>query len=98
MAAKELHFEDLMNKTLLVGLTYCKKDGETAGRRQFWGTVVQADEEAIAIRRSDGEVVTLPPDLRSIQPAEKGEYRLQSTGETVVDPDFTSSWSVYLKS
>jgi len=36
----------------------------------------------------------LPPDLRAFQDAPPGEYRLRSTGEVVVDPDFISSWTI----
>jgi len=42
-----------------------------------------------------GETYRLPPDMRAFFPATKGEYRLRSTGEVVVDPDFfTTTWSV----
>lgn len=41
-----------------------------------------------------GEIVTLPPLLEVFEEAEAGIYRLQATGEEVVDPDYTASWTV----
>ena len=34
------------------------------------------------------------PELRAAKPAPKGAYRLHSAGEAVIDPDFTSVWTV----
>ena len=93
-----LSFADIMNKTLLIGLTYYKQDGIIDYQRQYWGTVIKADKELITIQKANGETVSIPPDLRSIKPADKGEYHLLSTGEVVIDPDYTSSWSIYPKS
>ena len=43
---------------------------------------------------ADGEVYILPPDLRPFSEAAPGSYSLRSTGETIVDPDFTSTWEI----
>lgn len=86
--------ENLIGATVLVGLTF----NEPAGQRleQFFGTVMNADpEEGITLRLEgsrSGEVYTLPPDLRAFFPARPGSYRLRETGETVVDPDYTTTW------
>ncbi|MFX0060574.1 MAG: hypothetical protein ACFFC7_00125 [Candidatus Hermodarchaeota archaeon] len=37
---------------------------------------------------------SLPPDLSAFQKAEPGDYRLRSTGEVVINPDFTVLWTV----
>jgi len=37
---------------------------------------------------------TLPPDLSSTKRAPRGEYKLHSTGEIVVDPDFIATWNL----
>jgi hypothetical protein len=34
------------------------------------------------------------PDLRGIQEAPPGVYRLRSTGEEVHDPDFFYTWTI----
>jgi hypothetical protein len=84
----------LVGKRVLVGLTYLDKDGEVADQVQFHGVVVAegGPDEPIELQRADtGELFTLPPQL---EPAEPGEYRLRSTGETVVDPDFLATWTI----
>lgn len=50
----------------------------------------------ILIEQKNGEILSLPSDLRAIEPAPEGEYRLHSTGEVVVNPDFLSTWTVEL--
>jgi hypothetical protein len=53
--------------------------------------------EVIEVRRADtGDIFTLPPALEAFAPAPPGEYRLRSTGEVVVDPDFTCVMQVHL--
>jgi hypothetical protein len=38
--------------------------------------------------------MTLPPDLRALQAAKPGQYQLRSTGETIENPDLTTSWTM----
>ena len=90
----ELSLADLSGKTILVGITYYTKDNEFIEQKQYWGTVIEANDKQILIRQKNGELLSLPPDLRSTKLAPKGEYRLRSTGEIVIDPDFTSEWNV----
>jgi hypothetical protein len=79
-----------LGKRLLVGITYEDEEGETVRQEQFHGLIVEAGEEGIVIERSDtGERRSLPPEL---MPARPGEYRLRSTGEVVVDPDYLAKW------
>ncbi len=75
-----------IGKRLLVGITYETADGEFLSQDQFHGVIVEAGEGEILLERDDtGERMSLPPML---QEAEPGEYRLRSTGEVVVDPDY----------
>jgi hypothetical protein len=37
---------------------------------------------------------TLPPDLQSFHEAPPEEYRERSSGEIIVNPDFTTMWEV----
>ena len=90
----ELSFSDLLGKTILVGITYYTKDNEFIEQKQYWGTVIEANDRQIRFRQKNGDVFGLPPDLSSTKPSPKGEYRLHSTGEIVVGPDFTSVWIV----
>lgn len=77
---------------VLVGVTYL--DGDHNVQIQRHGVVVRCDEQVIEIEKPDGEVFTLPPAPEAFSPAPPGEYRLRSTGETVVDPDFLATWTV----
>lgn len=86
---------ELIGKHVLIGLTYELADGDVESQHQLHGLVVRCDESTIAIEPwGGGELFTLPPDLRSFQRAPAGEYRLRSTGEVVVDPDYLASWTV----
>lgn len=90
--------EALPDAVLLVGITYLAADGSLIEQQQFFGRVQSAHHaEGIALvleGRRGGERYTLPPDTRSLSRAEPGNYRLRSTGEVVVNPDFTVSFSL----
>ena len=92
----ELQFSDLLGKVLLVGLTYYTHDHVFVEQKQFFGKVISADERGVTVEKPDGTLLNLPPDLRSTKIAPPGEYRLRSTGEVVVDPDFLATWNVTL--
>lgn len=87
---------ELVGKRLLFGVTYLDSDGELLERFQACGTVTSADpDDVVAIDvPGDDEPFTLPPAPEAYDPAEPGEYRLRSTGEVVVDPDFVTSWTI----
>jgi len=59
------------------------------------GTLIESNENTICIKQKNGELFGLPPDLSSTKPAPPGEYRLNSTGEIVTDPDFLTTWTFY---
>ena len=91
----------LIGKIVLLGLTFATADGEVIEQVQRHGVIEQAHpDEGIGVRLVgpgqvwDGEVYVLPPDLRRFSEAAPGSYRLRSTGETIVDPDFTSTWEI----
>ena len=58
---------------------------------QYAGRVTEIGD-LIRIETTSGEETTLPPDLSTFRRAEPGTYRLKSTGEAIVDPDFLSTW------
>jgi hypothetical protein len=85
----------LVGKSILLGLTYLRQDGTLLRRVQLHGEVIRADDAGVAIRvAGSGEVYRLPPDLRGMKQAPVGEYRLKSTGEVVVNPDYVASWTI----
>ena len=85
----------IVGKRLLIGLTFVKYSGELIEQKQLHGIVEQISKEAgIVVRLSDGSAYRLPPDLRGIQQAPPGTYRLRSTGEEVQDPDFLYTWTI----
>ncbi|HUO07316.1 MAG TPA: hypothetical protein VM008_03220 [Phycisphaerae bacterium] len=86
--------DDYIGKHLLVGLTYLDHDGAITRQLQLHGTITQICDEGIFIEQPDGEEFSLPPDPDSLRPAKPGEYRLRSTGEVVVNPDYLSNWEV----
>jgi hypothetical protein len=90
--------DGLVGLLLLVGVTYLAADGETVtSKLQYYGRIVQADETGIKIACEGsraGQTMTLPPDLRGMQAAKPGQYRLRSTGEVVENPDLTAAWSI----
>ena len=91
----ENRFEDIVGKVILVGITHYTRRGACIKQKQLWGTVISAGQSGIVIRQKDGTSFSIPPDLSSTEPAKPGEYRLRSTGEVVVNPDYLSTWNSY---
>lgn len=93
--------EDVRNvigKRVLVGVTYRTMDDEVASIEQFHGIVGRVSRsEGLLLRLPAGGERIIPPDLSRLEPAAPGEYRLKTTGEVVLDPDFTAMWTVYPK-
>jgi hypothetical protein len=83
----------LIGKRVLIGLTYVET-GQDDRHEQKHGVVKDVSEGGVTVRLSDGGTYSLPPDLRPWKSAPPGEYRLRSTGEVVVDPDFIANWRV----
>ena len=85
-----------MGRVILVGITRTDDDGVEA-HEQYVGRAEVEDQETyclVTLACSDGETRSYPFDARSITRAERGEYRLRSTGEVVVNPDFLMHWTV----
>lgn len=86
---------ELLGKGVLVGITRVDHNDEPISQEQFHGYVESLDDNLVHIRvASSGEDFTLPPEPAAFVRARPGHYRLRSTGEVVVDPDFSSSWTV----
>ena len=89
------HAASFIGKHLLIGMTYLDSEDNLIEQKQFHGKIVRINEcEGIVIQLSNSsEEYMLPPDLDSLRAAPKGEYRLRSTGEVVVDPDLLTTWT-----
>jgi hypothetical protein len=83
----------MIGKTVLVGINYLDSAEEIIEQIQFAGVVTSVDP-LIAIECGEAEPFTLPPEADAFDAATPGEYRLRSTGEVVVDPDYVTSWTV----
>jgi hypothetical protein len=85
----------LLGKYVLIGFTRIAADDTVLEKTQHHGRIALVDpDDGIKVVLSDGEVLTLPPDLDAFRAAAPGIYVLRSTGEEVVDPDFTAAWTI----
>src|SRR5690349_13837487 len=85
-----------VGKHLLIGMTYLDHNYQFIEQKQFHRTIVRINEhEGIVIKLHNSEdEFKLPPDIKSLQTAAPGEYRLRATGEIVVDPDLVTTWTL----
>jgi len=87
--------DSLLNKTLLIGITVLDDNDELITQIQVYGPVIRSNADGIVICRNQTQSeFTIPPDFDNVSEAKPGEYNLRSTGETVIDPDYLSSWTV----
>jgi hypothetical protein len=86
----------LRNISVLIGLTYLDHNEKLIEQRQCVGAILTfSNEEGIRIKLQDSdEPLDLPPDPRGIRVAKPGTYRLRSTGQEVVNPDFVATWTI----
>jgi len=78
---------------LLVGITFRDADGTVLRAEQFCGRVIEVADGVVVVERA-GEQAVLPADVGAYETAQPGRYVLQSTGETVIDPDYLTVWDV----
>ena len=90
-----LNFNKLINKTILVGLTY-KNNTEIIKLSQFFGKIISSDKVngITVLKNNSDELFSLPPDLSAIKKAPKGFYTLKETNETIKNPDYLSTWII----
>lgn len=85
----------LIDKVILIGITVLDKNDELITQIQVYGPVIRVSAEGIVIKRNvTSAEFAIPPDFEHVIEAEKGEYRLRSSGEVVVNPDYISSWTL----
>ena len=89
--------ELLHGKILLVGINFCENDEEETliEHYQTSGIIERVTEEGfIVIIRNDGSLFKIPYSPPSMIAATEGEYREDSTGKIIINPDFITSWTV----
>ena len=97
-SAADLDADDLVDKIVVIGITYMTHDDVLISQEQFQGRITAYHPingihlELLGCR--EGEPYRLPPDLKQLKKAEPGEYTLRSTGEVVIDPDYTTFWTL----
>jgi hypothetical protein len=84
----------MIGATLLVRIAYLKPDDTVGHVAEFAGVVTSVDP-LVTIERGGLEQFTLPPDPDAFEVGVPGEYHLHTTGEIVVNPGYTSIWTVH---
>lgn len=98
MTWEELQFH-LTDKIFLIGLTFLDNDGNFLEQYQTHGTVTELNDMGLLkFERKDGSVFQMPYDKETIKKAEEGEYKEQSSGEIIKNPDFIMTWEITTKS
>ncbi|MEX1030677.1 MAG: hypothetical protein WDZ91_11630 [Paenibacillaceae bacterium] len=96
MEIDENKMKSLLYRYVIIGLSYVDRNEIVLETVQLHGRVMRINStEGIVVQREDKqEEYKLPLDFDAFQPAQPGEYKLNKTGEIIVDPDFISSWSI----
>jgi len=85
----------MVGKRVLVGFTVLSSEDELIEQRQITGVVISVDaHRGIQLALDDESTYWLPPDVRPFEEAAPGEYRLRSTGQTILDPDYVCEWTI----
>ena len=88
-------YKYLIGKTILVRLTYVDEFNNLLEKNIIYGKIVKITSDTIDIIRSDNhQLFSLPPDMSAIKEAQKGNYFISSTGESVSNPDYLSMWTI----
>ena len=85
-----------MGARLLVGVNLRATDGSLISQEQFCGQVLEVADGVVVVERphAPGDPAVLPADPAGYEKAAAGRYVLGTTGETVVDPDYVTTWDV----
>ncbi len=88
--------QELIGKTVLVGITHVSAKGETLGHSQYYGKILSADNErgVLVVRKGVKDVVALPPDPNAFRIAQPATYTLRSSGMKVKNPDYLALFRV----
>ena len=81
--------EEIIGKTVIVGLTFVDKNDKKIRDDDFAGQIIEiSDEKGIVIVNNDTmNAIALPPIFEAFQVAEKGYYELKKSGLKIKDPE-----------
>lgn len=88
--------EELIGKSVLVGITHVNEKGKVLGNSQYAGVVIRANaQEGVIIKRIGTEdFKALPPFPEQYMPGQKATYTLRSNGMQVKNPDYICTWKL----
>lgn len=89
--------KEMINKRVVIGITYLDHTGELIDSEQMHGKIISVNPDSVKVELEGlrkGEIFSMPRNLRAFLKAESGVYTLKSTGEEVVDPDYTTAWNI----
>jgi len=71
-------------------------EGHLLRQEQFCGRVLEVADGVVVVERphAPGDPAVLTPDYAAYDEAAPGRYVLSTTGETVVAPDYVTTWDV----
>jgi hypothetical protein len=91
--------QQLHGSLVLAALTYLNPDETIICKVACFGIVQSVSEtEGVVIQclgeTWKGQLMTLPSLMDNFQAAKTGRYVLETTGETLIDPGFTTAWEL----
>jgi hypothetical protein len=96
MTYDEAFGQSIIGCTIVVGFNRARTDGTLIEKAQDHGTILESTEEdGIVIQKLDGSTFTIPPDHSALRIAEPGIYTLRATKEQVINPVYTSEWTIW---
>ncbi len=89
----------IIDKYILIGISYFAPNGELESQQQLHGIVKSTSEtDGVIVDLCGvykGEKLCLPPDTSTITAAEPGTYKLSNTAEEVENPDYLGTYQVH---
>lgn len=86
--------DDLVNKLILIGLTFNDKEDRMIEQYQTHGIVKEIIDGLLKIKLDDNSIFQLPYDPENISKADNGDYKERSTGKIIRDPDYIITWEI----
>lgn len=92
-----MNIQNLLNKNILVGLTYFSSDGEIKESIQLHGPIKDISNNTLNFERSDTkEIFSIPYGEDTIEDSdEEYVYELKSTNEVVTNISYVASFNIY---